>query len=578
MTSRQALLDEHQLAWQDVPSSSPRTAQPDHLEPSWEPRKLSSIDYGTRSHDEPSSPLQEESASLHSETPLDRTLERVGFGLYQKRLLLLAGGGWAAENAWLQGIAVILPRVQAEYAVSDRYIGLLSASMFAGMAVGASFWGSISDSYGRLYAFQGTLLVTAIFGTLAFFTTSFLQLCLVLVCLGTGVGGSISTDGTLALECIPKTKHFLITGLSFFFSLGAVTTSLLALIILPSRSCVSNLQESDVADLCTNNGWKLLLLALGGVTFVMFLCRVLFFRLHESAKFLVVSGRTEEAVLVLREILRVNGKVIDLSVEDMQDDVDMHDSAPIPQTVYDHVPESANPDEQINGHERKHTPSIDRSFWSRYVENIFSSYEQLRGRINILFSPKWARTTTLVWLIWFFVSAGYTIFNVYLPKFLEDKVGREELGGGLTESLQEYVIYTVAGCPGSIIGAYLIETRLGRRGSMALSTLMTALGTFIFVMVTSKAGVVLSSMLVSLMATLMYAIIYGYTPEVFEARIRGTGCGIASALSRVAGIIAPLLTGLLLSLSVSLPLFVSAGAFATATICMATLPFETRGR
>lgn len=53
------------------------------------------------------------------------------------------------------------------------------------------------------------------------------------------------------------------------------------------------------------------------------------------------------------------------------------------------------------------------------------------------------------------------------------------------------------------MGAYLIETDLGRRGTMAISTLATSAGIFVFVVVDSQVGVVLSSMAVSLAATLM---------------------------------------------------------------------------
>lgn len=31
----------------------------------------------------------------------------------------------------------------------------------------------------------------------------------------------------------------------------------------------------------------------------------------------------------------------------------------------------------------------------------------------------------------------------------------------------------------------------------------------------------------------MYAVLYGWTPEIFGTKVRGTACGIASALSRV---------------------------------------------
>ena len=76
------------------------------------------------------------------ETPLDRTIDEIGMGRYQKLLLILSGLGYLADNMWLQGIAIVLPRVQDEFHVEDRWIGLLSSSTFAGMMVGALAWGS----------------------------------------------------------------------------------------------------------------------------------------------------------------------------------------------------------------------------------------------------------------------------------------------------------------------------------------------------------------------------------------------------------------------------------------------------
>jgi hypothetical protein len=67
----------------------------------------------------------------------------------------------------------------------------------------------------------------------------------------------------------------------------------------------------------------------------------------------------------------------------------------------------------------------------------------------------------------------------------------------------------MSGIPGSFIGAYLIETSWGRRGTMAASTLVTSLSTLVFIFVSSQTGVVLSSMVVSLAATTCYAVIYG---------------------------------------------------------------------
>lgn len=75
-------------------------------------------------------------------TPLERTIDAIGMGRYQYAVLILSGLGWAADNMWLQGIAIVLPRVQDEWSIGDQWIGLVSSCTFAGMMVGALAWGS----------------------------------------------------------------------------------------------------------------------------------------------------------------------------------------------------------------------------------------------------------------------------------------------------------------------------------------------------------------------------------------------------------------------------------------------------
>ena len=60
-----------------------------------------------------------------------------------------------------------------------------------------------SDSQGRTPAFNFTLLLTAVFGILSAFAPTFPWLCLALFGLGTGVGGSMPTDGTLCVDNSP---------------------------------------------------------------------------------------------------------------------------------------------------------------------------------------------------------------------------------------------------------------------------------------------------------------------------------------------------------------------------------------
>lgn len=81
-------------------------------------------------------------ATAHGSSPLERSIDAVGMGRYQWTLLCLAGCGWAADNMWLQGIALIIPRIQDEFGVEERWIGLASSSTFCGMMCGALAWGS----------------------------------------------------------------------------------------------------------------------------------------------------------------------------------------------------------------------------------------------------------------------------------------------------------------------------------------------------------------------------------------------------------------------------------------------------
>jgi MFS family permease len=111
------------------------------------------------------------------------------------------------------------------------------------------------------------------------------MLCFSFFGLGIGVGGSMPTDGTIFLENLPEEYHYLLTGLSVFFSLGAILTSSIALYIIPRHSC----PEDEPLDKCNfaeqNQGWRYLMSTLAIITVIFFLCRLLFFRLHESPKY-----------------------------------------------------------------------------------------------------------------------------------------------------------------------------------------------------------------------------------------------------------------------------------------------------
>lgn len=163
---------------------------------------------------------------------------------------------------WIQGIAITLPRLQYEWSIADRWIGVATSALFAGMTLGSIAWGSCADLYGRRFVFLRTLAVTAVLGAALSFAPSFALVCALCFGVGTGVGGSMPTDGTLFLESIPKTKHFWLTALSVFFSLGSVVCALIALVFLPGNSCT---HTKPCRPGSANSGWRNVILALAGI-------------------------------------------------------------------------------------------------------------------------------------------------------------------------------------------------------------------------------------------------------------------------------------------------------------------------
>ncbi|KAJ2908921.1 hypothetical protein GGI21_002400, partial [Coemansia aciculifera] len=436
-------------------------------------------------------------------------------------------------------------------------------------------------------------------------------------------------DGAIFLEFVPRETRHLLTLLSVFFSFGSVLTSSVALAILPPFSCPDDSDQNGCDVSKQNNGWRYLLVTMALVTVVMVILRNGCFRLHETPKFLLQNRGRSDVVVVLKKIVRYNGGTTHQSPRNAEsaesaesaarassqtDEISGAQSSLIPNRARarqnaDHFaddncswlewPEAA----EGAGHESElprrdesnlQRPSALKAYLASWRQSIVavadvSSHAAL---LKPLFLPSLRRTTLLVWVIWAVVAMGFTMFNVFLPKLLETRHSETTQSLAVTNAAiaagphskqirvyRDSLIYAVSGIPGSIVGAWLVDTRLGRIYSMALSTFISGLALVAFALTAkthNTALTIVSSSMFGFMSTLMFAVIYAYTPEVFHPSVRGTACGMASALGRVSGIVAPLITGLLLGISTTVPLYVSVGLLLIAAGCMIALPIETR--
>lgn len=434
-----------------------------------------------------------------------------------------------------------MPKFQIEFSLTSTVAALAITAAYVGMILGASGWGVMSDIIGRRPAFSITLAIAAVCGTISAFSPNFPFLCVAFALMAVGVGGNLPVDGSLFLEFIPKEKQNLLTLLSIFWPIGQVINAILSWALIPRFSCNGDEIAADGSvkhipcNSENNRGWRYVLFALGMLTILMVVSRLLLFRMYESPKFLLSVGRVDDAMDVLNQLAEKNGVELDINPEELR---------------------LTNP---IMHHDR-----LDNKTYSL-------------ARIKPLFHKDMLRTTILVWMIWSLVSVGYAMFNGFLPTFLKNSGGSGvQLDDNTT--YRNALISSLCGAPGSIAAMFLVETRLGRIWTMSLATLGTALSLYLLSLNPNPTYQIVVTCFESFMQNAMYGVLYAYSPEVFRTEYRGTAVGIASALARIFGTVAPIITGALIEIKLEYALYVSSGLFLAAFLCMVFLPVETRGR
>ncbi|KAH6526247.1 hypothetical protein HBI81_125860 [Parastagonospora nodorum] len=490
-------------------------------------------------------------AASDTDTPYDRkskvinrALQDMGMGKYQWELFALCGGGWMADNLWLQGVALTLPQLSAEFGISETEVRYTTLSLFLGLCIGASFWGTASDVLGRRLAFNFTLFLAGVFGLASGGGPNWIGTCALYACIGLGVGGNLPVDGALFLEFLPQTSGNLLTLLSVFWPVGNLIASLLAWAYIPNFSCTPG-QPCTKAD---NMGWRYLILTLGAITFAMFICRFFLFHLYESPKFLLSRGRQAEAVATVYGIASYN-KTHTWLTEDILNYVGGD-------------PEATGEDVKMS------TLQIIKHSLSRFSMKRFSA---------LFKDKKLGITTGLLWFQWTTIGMAYPLFNAFLPQYLQNS------GGGIENDVstvyRNYAITAIVGVPGSIIACWTVDIKhVGRKGTMSIATVITGVFVFLFTISTDSNFQLAFTCLEAFFQNIMYGVLYAYTPEVFPAPIRGTGTGMSSFLNRVAGLCAPIVAIQAGGSNPKAPIYASGGLFIAAFFSMLILPIETRGK
>ncbi|XP_031711837.1 synaptic vesicle 2-related protein isoform X1 [Anarrhichthys ocellatus] len=445
---------------------------------------------------------------------VDDALEAFGFGKFQWKMSVLTGLSWIGDAMEMMILSILGPHLHCEWRLPSYQVALITSVVFLGMGIGSPVVGSVSDIYGRKAGLMLCMCWALFYGLLSAFAPVYGWLLVLRGLVGCGLGGAPQSV-TLYSEFLPeKSRGICVMLISAFWALGSVFAVLLALLTMPTL------------------GWRWLL-GLSTIPMAIFLC--FSFWLPESARFNVLSGKTEKAMATLARIAKENGKA---------------------------MPQGKLIANKQNGH----------------------------GRIKALFSPWYWRTTLLLWFIWFVNTFSYYGIVLLTTELFQAGPSCETTQGAKIEpscsleckyltsaDYKDLLWTTLAEFPGILVILLAID-RIGRKKSMALCFFVFSLSILPIYACIGRTAVTICLFIGRAFISGGFQVAFVYTPEVFPTENRALAMGISNMMSKVGALMTPFVVQVLLRTSVYGTLSLYCGFSLLGGIAALMLPIETLGR
>lgn len=197
-----------------------------------------------------------------------------------------------------------------------------------------------------------------------------------------------------------------------------------------------------------------------------------------------------------------------------------------------------------------------------------------------LFAELWhgvyAKRTVMLWVLWFFALLGYYGLTTWLGALLQ------QAGYAVTKSVMYTVYISLAGIPGFIFSAWLLE-KWGRKPTCVLMLIGSACAAYVYGQVATAqapvAQLIGAGLCMQFFLFGMWSVLYAYTPELYPTRSRATGSGFASSVGRLGSLLGPLAVGVILPMTGHTGVFtLGAISFAIAALVVIVMGTETKGR
>jgi MFS transporter, putative metabolite:H+ symporter len=209
-------------------------------------------------------------------------LDRLPFTPLHRRILVIAGAGWAMDAMDVGLISFIMAALAKQWTLGAGTVAWIGSVGFVGMAIGATLGGSVADRVGRRFVFAATLLVYGVATGAAALSWSVASLLVFRFLIGFGLGAELPVASTLVSEFAPaRIRGRVVVLLEAFWAFGWILAALIGAYVIPR----------------SENGWRWAF-ALGALPALY--SGVVRRTMPESVRFLEQKGRADEAEAVVR--------------------------------------------------------------------------------------------------------------------------------------------------------------------------------------------------------------------------------------------------------------------------------------
>ena len=387
---------------------------------------------------------------------------------------------------------------------SNYWNAFFSSAMMVGFFIGSLVAGALGDRIGRKETYQLCILV---FATMALIAACAPNMVFLIVCrglMGIGMGGGIVLGYGSFTEFIPaRVRGTWSARISLLGNLSPLIAALLAAILIPIAS------------------WRAMFI-IGGLASLAMLV-VVHFRLDESPRWLIETGRVEEGMEVIEKVAAESGYVS--NNEAFCDDV--------PSAVL----------------EENKTPFWDFFRGALGRRTLVAAATLIAMNLSLYTITQWVPTI--------FINQGIDIKSSLLMSMT-----------------------MMIGAPIGVFISTLIMDKFPRKTLGAVLIMMIAVLGYIYANQSTEISILI-------IGTLMIMVLYTYNsfssavyaPEIWPTEQKMRGLGIANSIGRITAIVSPYLVAWLLTDFGVVAVFAVLGALlTTCALILAVFGIETRGK